>query len=244
MYKDYTMKQLILPMDFTMKLQEHDIVYPIHHLVESIPEEAFQKFYKAEGAPSYHPRMMLKIILCGYTQSAFSGRKIEALLKDSIRMMWLAQGQQPSYRTINRFRIHPEMKELLRQCFVQFRSYLVQEQMIDEDVIFIDGTKIEANANKFTFVWKKSVINYHQKLIEKSNRLYDELLEQEIIPELVRENEQELTVEELYFLLDSVEKTITELDKHLEAETNSAERKQLRKSRSYPKAVKNNYRIS
>ena len=57
--------------------------------------------------------MMLKIILCAYTQSVFSGRKIEALLKDSLRMMWLAQGYEPSYRTINRFRVQPEMKELI-----------------------------------------------------------------------------------------------------------------------------------
>ena len=109
MYKHYNMKQLVLPMDLERKLQENDVAYHIHHLVESIPEEAFAKFYSLEGAPSYHPRMMLKIILCGYTQSVFSGRKIESLLKDSIRMMWLAQGYEPSYRTINRFRIHPEI---------------------------------------------------------------------------------------------------------------------------------------
>jgi len=95
---------------------------------------------------------MLKIILCGYTQSVFSGRKIEDLVKDSIRMMCLAQGYEPSYRTINRFRVHTEMKELIRQCFIQFRCQLVQEKVIDQEAIFIDGTKIEANANKFTFV--------------------------------------------------------------------------------------------
>ena len=91
--------------------------------------------------------------MCLYT-ICLSGRKIEALLKDSLRMMWLAQGYEPSYRTINRFRVQPEMKELIRQCFVQFRCQLVQEELIDQEAIFIDGTKIEANANKFTFVWK------------------------------------------------------------------------------------------
>ena len=110
--------------------------------------------------------MMLKIILCAYTQSVFSGRKIEELLKDSIRMMWLAQGYEPSYRTINRFRVQPEVKELIRQCFVQFRCQLVEEELIDQEAIFIDGTKIEANANKFTFIWKKSIEKYHQALVE------------------------------------------------------------------------------
>ena len=235
MYKHYNMKQLVLPMDLERKLQENDVAYHIHHLVESIPEEAFAKFYSLEGAPSYHPRMMLKIILCAYTQSVFSGRKIESLLKDSIRMMWLAQGYEPSYRTINRFRIHPEMKELLRQCFVQFRNQLVKEEIISAETIFIDGTKIEANANKFTFVWKKSVDKYHQKLMEKSNKLYDELLEQEIIPELVRENEDELTAEELTTILEAVEEKTKNYDLLIEESKEASERKELRSERKYPK---------
>ena len=95
-------------------------------LVESVLPEAFEPFLRNEGCPAYHPRMMLKIILCAYTQSVFSGRKIEALLKTVFRMMWLAQGHEPTYRTINRFRVQPDVKELIRQCFVQFRCQLVQ----------------------------------------------------------------------------------------------------------------------
>lgn len=95
------------------------------------------------------------MILCAYAQSVFSGRKIEALTKDSIRMMRLTQSYQPSYRTINRFRVNPLVNTLLRAYFVQFRSQLVKEQLIDEKVIFIDGTKIEATADKNTFVWRK-----------------------------------------------------------------------------------------
>ncbi|MGN7479885.1 transposase, partial [Solibacillus silvestris] len=172
MFKEYNMNQLILPLDLEMKLQKNDLAFSIHHLVESIPNEAFAPFVHRTGCPSYHPRMMLKLILCGYTQSTFSGRRIEDLTKDSIRMMWLAQGYEPSYRTINRFRVHPDMQELIRQCFVQFRCQLVEEKLINEEAIFIDGTKIEANANKFTFVWKKSVERYHKNLLEKSNTLY------------------------------------------------------------------------
>ncbi|MFJ3391112.1 transposase, partial [Lysinibacillus sp. NPDC086135] len=164
MFKDYNMNQLVLPLDLEVKLQKNDIVFHVHHLVESIPSKAFEPFLRNEGCPAYHPRMMLKIILCAYTQSVFSGRKIEALLKDSLRMMWLAQGYEPTYRTINRFRVQPEVKELIRQCFVQFRCQLVQEKLIDQEAIFIDGTKIEANANKFTFVWKKSIEKYHNGL--------------------------------------------------------------------------------
>ena len=126
--------------------------FSIHHLVESIQNEAFASFIHHTDCPSYNPRMMLKLILCGYIQSTFSGRKIEDLTRDSIRMMWLAQGYEPSDRTINRFRIHPNMKELIRKYFVHFRCQLVEEKHINQEAIFGDGIKIEANANKFTFV--------------------------------------------------------------------------------------------
>lgn len=238
MFKDYTMNQLILPLNLEVKLQNNDIAFHIHHLVESIPHEAFEPFLRNEGCPAYHPRMMLKIILCAYTQSVFSGRKIEALLKDSIRMMWLAQGYKPSYRTINRFRVHSEVKELIRQCFIQFRCQLIEEKLIDQEAIFIDGTKIEANANKFTFVWKKSIEKYHQSLIEKSNQLYNELLENEIIPEIERESDEQLSLEELAQLVQKVDDVVTEYDKQLETSSDISERKALRSERKYPKQVR------
>lgn len=74
MYKNYNMNQVVLSFDFTVELEKKDIAFAIHALVESMPEEAFAEFLQETGCPAYHPRMMLKIILCGYTQSLFSGR--------------------------------------------------------------------------------------------------------------------------------------------------------------------------
>lgn len=241
MFKHYTMNQVVLPLDLEIKLQENDIAYTINELVESIPKEAFEGFLRQTGRPAYHPRMMMKIILCAYTQSVFSGRKIEALLKDSVRMMWLAQGYEPSYRTINRFRVHPEVKELLRECFVQFRSQLVEEELIDEEAIFIDGTKIEANANKFTFVWRKSTERYHANLIEKSNQMYDELLEKEIIPEIERENEEELSVKEMEEVVEKLDDKIEKYNKKIEASDVGSERKKLRSERKAPKQYRKQF---
>ena len=237
MFKDYNMNQLVLPLDLEVKLQENDIAFSIHHLVESIPHEAFTSFLRHAGCPAYHPRMMLKIILCGYTQSAFSGRKIEDLSKDSMRMMWLAQGYEPSYRTINRFRVHPEVKELIRQCFVQFRCQLVEEKLIDQEAIFIDGTKIEANANKFTFVWKKSVEKHHRNLLEKSNQLYNDLLENQIIPEIQRENDEQLSNEELAQVAEKLDEIIEELTEQIASSDDVLERKKLRSERKTPKQI-------
>lgn len=235
MFKDYTMNQVILPLDLEYKLDENDIAYVINNLIEEMPDQAFDGFKRDTGCPSYHPRMMMKIILCSYTQSVFSGRKIESLLKDSVRMMWLSQGYEPSYRTINRFRVHPEVKELLRQCFVQFRCQLVEEKQIDEEAIFIDGTKIEANANKFTFVWRKSIENYSNNLIKKSNEMYDELLEKEIIPEIERESSEELSVKELEIILKNIDDKVEQYNHAIEISDEVSERKELRSIRKEPK---------
>jgi transposase len=242
MFKDYTMNQIVLPLNLEMKLQENDIAYAVNELVEAIPEEAFASFLRETGRPAYHPRMMIKVILCAYTQSVFSGRKIEGLLKDSVRMMWLAQGYEPSYRTINRFRVHPKVKEILRQCFVQFRCQLVQENLIDEEAIFIDGTKIEANANKYTFVWRKSVENYRANLVEKSNQMYEELLEKEIIPEIERESLTELSTEELARVIDRLDETVQAYDRKIETSDHPAERKELRTGRKEPKQYRKQFR--
>ncbi|WPK13545.1 IS1182 family transposase [Lysinibacillus louembei] len=235
MFKDYNMNQLVLPLDVEIKLQEHDIAFSIHQLVESIPTEAFAPFLQQTGCPAYHPRMMLKLILCGYTQSAFSGRRIEDLTKDSLRMMWLAQGYQPSYRTINRFRVHPLTKELLRQCFVQFRCQLVKEDLIAQEAIFIDGTKIEATANKFTFVWKRSIEKYEASLVEKSNQLYEELLQQQIIPAIEQEVETQLSITELKQVAEKLEEVVADYTERIEQSEKAQERKQLRSERKTPK---------
>jgi len=243
MFKDYSMNQLVLPLDLEVKLQEKDIAFHIHHLVESIPNEAFTSFLHHLGCPAYHPRMMLKLILCGYTQSAFSGRKIEALAKDSIRMMWLAQGYEPSYRTINRFRIHPEMKTLIRQCFIQFRCQLVEEKLIDQDAIFIDGTKIEANANKFTFVWKKAIEKHHTSLVEKSNQLYNELLKNKIIPEIAHEHEEQLSSEKLNEIAEKLEEVVEDFTEAIAQTEDVTKRKQLRHQRKKPKQMVKQVRV-
>ena len=70
MYKDYNMTQLTLPL-------ETSVLIPINDIVETIPKTEFDEFRHHRGATSYHPKMMLKVILYVYTQSVFSGRKIE-----------------------------------------------------------------------------------------------------------------------------------------------------------------------
>jgi len=84
MFKHYNMNQVILPLDLEIKIEENDIAYAVNEVVETIPDDAFAGFRCETDYPAYHPRMMMTIILCAYTESVFSGRKIEGLLHDSI----------------------------------------------------------------------------------------------------------------------------------------------------------------
>ncbi len=162
------MTQVTLPIETFVRIPQNDISRYVNKIVETTPYSEFDEFRHHRGATS----LMLKIILYAYTQSVFSGRRIEKLLHDSIRMMWLAQDQTPSYKTINRFKVNPNTDALIESLFIQFHSQCLKQNLIDDNSIFIDGTKIEATANIYTFVWKKSIQNHESKLNENSKALY------------------------------------------------------------------------
>ncbi|OEK89554.1 transporter [Staphylococcus shinii] len=232
MYKDYNMTQLTLPMETSVLIPTNDMSRHVNEIVETIPESEFDEFKHHRGATSYHPKMMLKIILYAYTQSVFSGRKIEKLLNDSIRMMWPSQNQTPSYKTINRFRVNPKVDALLESLFIQFHSQCLKQNLIDDKTIFIDGTKLEANANRYTFVWKKSIQNYESKMNEDSKALYYELVKEKIIPKIKEDDDHELTQEEIDLIGTHLDKEIEDLNHYIEHEKCTRLRKQTRQKRT------------
>jgi transposase len=232
MFKNYNTNQLVLPLDLTICLPKDDFSFLIQKFVESIPNSAFEDYFQAYGRPQYHPRMMLSILLCAYVQGITSGRKIENALMDSIRMRWLAQGECPNFRTINRFRVHPFMEKLLEISFIQFREALLQSGLITGESLFIDGTKMEADANKFSFVWKKTIDRYANALDEKALGMYRELVKEEILPSLLEELKEELSLEEIEEIRARLLRERSVLEKEI-AETKEVEkRKDLRKKKS------------
>lgn len=238
MYKNYNMSQLSLPLTTEITFPKGDTAHLVNDLVEQIPDVVFDDFKRHRGAPSHNPRMMLKIILYAYSNSIFSGRKIEFALRDSLRFMWLAQEQQPSYRTINRFRANPLTNKLIKECFVVFRTFLVTQNLIEEDAIYIDGTKIEANANKFTFVWRANTERYSESNTKKSIEVYDQLMQDEIIPELERESQDELTLDEMKDIKQKLEVKIEDLNHEIEKQDSVETRKILRSERKILKGYK------
>jgi len=159
--------QLSFNFDLANNFDVDDEVFLVHNIVEEMNLDFLNSAYSNKGRkPVVKPITMFKILVFAYLNRKYSTRDIEEACKYDIRFRWiLNSGKAPSYVTINRFRnkIYPFMDDTLTQLV----ELLINQGEIDLKSIYIDGTKIESNANRYTFVWKKSIIKYQEKLIEK-----------------------------------------------------------------------------
>ncbi|WP_234032712.1 IS1182 family transposase [Paenibacillus faecalis] len=153
-------------LDLEMYVPTHHVARVIDEMIEAIPDEQLFAHYTGGGRSSYHPKMMLKAILYGYSQKVYSCRGIEKLLQENIPAMWLAAMQQPDFRTLNDFR-GVRMKAFMDELFETMIQKLIADNYITMEQYFLDGTKIEADANKYSFVWKKATLRFEEKLKEK-----------------------------------------------------------------------------
>ena len=187
-YHPYTPNQLVLfPQRIDENIAENDPVRIISAIVDSLNLEAFKKLYKEKGRSPYHPRMMLKVILYAYMNNVYSCRRIEKLLLRDIHYIWLAGYEKPDFITINRFR--NRIKNEINNIFTQVVLILSSKGFITLDVEYIDGTKIESKANKYTFVWQKSVEKNRAKLMKKISVLLDQVEEVIAQDNAVKRNE-------------------------------------------------------
>lgn len=172
MHIHYNTNQTTLPLELSSYLPQDHIVFTIEKVVNELEEDCFDDFYHIFGRPSYHPKMLLSALLFAYTQGVFSGRKIEKLMVETLTMQYLTGQLVVSYRTTNRFRVAKVMEDLIRELFIEFALRLKMEDFISLNCMYIDGTKIEANANKYNFVWKKAVDKFCAKLQESIHHTF------------------------------------------------------------------------
>lgn len=171
LFKTYQQNQpMLLPPDLEGMIPEGHIVRAVSKLVDGISAQVLEKGYKGGGTTAYHPRMLLKVILYSYSQKTYSSRQIAKALRENINYMWLSGMNQPDHRTINRFR-GQIMPKLVEEVFSYVLEVLSEQGYIKLENYFYDGTKIEANANKYSFVWRKSSEGYKAALQEKVREL-------------------------------------------------------------------------
>jgi hypothetical protein len=140
--------------------------------------------------------MMLKVLVFAYLSNVYSSRRIEELLKRDIYFMWLAGMQRPDFRTINYYR-GKRLKEGFDAVFTQVVELLHEEGFVSLKVQYIDGTKIESVANKYTFVWRGSVEKYDARLKAKTEALLSQIEQRHIIENQENPVSEELTAEDV-----------------------------------------------
>ncbi len=169
-FRSYIHKKMILfPQRIDRDIAEDDPVRLLDALVDNLMLDNVYKLYKPSGRKPYHPQMMLKVILYAYMNNIYSCRRIESLLKRNIHFIYLAGYEQPDFITINRFR--NRVKKEINNIFTQVVLVLAAKGLISLDVEYIDGTKIESKANKYTFVWKRTAPGCRNKYAHSCFRL-------------------------------------------------------------------------
>lgn len=172
-FKPYYQNQLMaFPPTFDELIPKDHPVRIVDQVINSINIEGLIKKYHQTGASSYHPMMLLKVLIYGYISNIYSSRKLSVACKEHIPFMWLSGMSKPDHNTINRFR-GVRLKDSLREIFSQVVLLLNEEGLLSIDEVFTEGTKVEANAGKFTFVWKKSIQSNKLKMQQQLKDIWD-----------------------------------------------------------------------
>lgn len=172
-HKNYTelgeTYQLVLPLCLEGLIPDDDSVRLLSHELEELDYTLLYQAYSAKGRnPAVDPKTMFKILTYAYSQNIYSSRGIETACRRDINFMWLLAGQKaPDHSTIARFRTG-FLAGACEDLFYQMVRRLAAMDELSKETVFIDGTKLEACANKYTFVWKKSVGKWEEKMFTKT----------------------------------------------------------------------------
>lgn len=172
---NYTVRQLKLPLEIQKLIDISDPVYTFCEVMDHIDLSRYfvEKGYKT-GRPRCDEQKLLKVILFAFMENGIcSLRAIEKLCKNDIRYMYLLDGMKaPSFATFGNI-IRNELTDSVEQIFLHVNTYIFEKDYVDLEHTYIDGTKIEANANRYTWVWKKSCTKNRGKVFEKISLLID-----------------------------------------------------------------------
>lgn len=178
--KDYTefqdTYQLVLPLNLEGLIPNDESVRLLSHTLEDLDYSCLYKAYSHEGRnPAVEPKLMFKIMVYAYSQGIYSSRKIEAACRRDINFLWLLAGNKtPDHSTIARFRT-TYLKTTCEPLFSQLARLLLEAGEVSGENLFIDGTKIESRANKYTFVWRKAVGKHEARMHSQLRQRMEEI---------------------------------------------------------------------
>ena len=158
--------QVVLPINLGICIPEDDPVFLLDEICRKLDYTKLYETYLRSWR-KVNPETMFELLVFGYMNRKYSARQIEEACRTDIRFMWILDGEPtPDHSTIARFQ-NERLTEVIEELFYQLVGQLFDAGEVRFRNIFVDGTKIEANANKYTFVWKKAVEKSNAKLDAK-----------------------------------------------------------------------------
>lgn len=210
-FRDYRPEQIMLPIDLESFIPENHVVRIVSEAVDGMNLEPLFAKYPGGGRPSYHPVMMTKLLMYAYVDRIYSVRRMEKAVRENIMYMWLCCGNYPDFKTINTFR-KERLGDIILDVFSEVVGLLHEKGLISLENYFLDGTKIEANANRYSFVWGKSVKRYKEILRKNCEELLKEI---DIL------NDEEEAVEQPIIDSSVLEEVVSVIDERLSADPKS-----------------------
>ncbi|SEL68034.1 transposase, IS4 family [Parapedobacter koreensis] len=165
---------VLFPEDIFSRIPSDHPVRLVSQVVDGLDLSHIISRYKGGGTSSYHPRMLVKVLFYSYLSNIYSCRKIEKALRENIHFMWLSGNSTPDFRTINYFR-GKRLKGHIQRLFADVVGMLQELGYVSLEVQYIDGTKIESAAGRYTFVWKGSVEKNKAKLEAKISSVLSDI---------------------------------------------------------------------
>ena len=145
---------------FELSLPEDDPVYTLKKVLEELDFTKFLAQYSTRGRIGYNPIMKYAVLTYANMRGVRSVDRIVELCQRDLAFIWLTQGEKPQRDAFYDFINNKLTGEILDDLNYQFLRRLKKEGLITLEALYIDGTKIEANANRYTFVWR-GTLNYH-----------------------------------------------------------------------------------
>ena len=173
-------KQGVLPMFILDFLDICDPVLTFDEFMEGIDLAKYLKKIPVHetGRIRYNPINMLKTVLFGFmTKGYISLRELEDNCKVNIRFMYLMDNERPTYRTFGYF-VNEVLGDSIETIFRDINQKIFEREGVDLHHLYIDGSKFEANANKYSWVWKKATEKSRYRLYEKITSLFWEMNEE------------------------------------------------------------------
>ena len=158
-----------MPMNLEIIIPSDEPVRLLSAVLEELDYRKLTATYSRFGRIEYSPRLLFKVVVYGCMRGIYSSRNIERACLENVNFMYLLEGHKaPDHNTIARFR-REHLPEAVEDLLYQMVQLLMEhgEISFEKSAVFIDGTKIEANAGRYTFVWKTAVNKHQAKLGEK-----------------------------------------------------------------------------